>query len=59
MGNIELRDYLASQAMAGDQFDGNGSWSNCVPKKHIIERVRLYYRIADAMMEVRSEEQPI
>ena len=57
---MSLRDYFAGQAMAGDSLDGEGSWDNNVPQKYIVERARLYYRIADAMIKARNpEERPI
>lgn len=56
MKNIELRDYLAGQAVAGMMAwpgePGAGCWHNNSTTEDIAERA---YEIADAMMDARKK----
>lgn len=54
---MTLRDYFASQALAGDfsaQNEHCGAWRDDVPDDQILGRVKFYYRFADAMMKGRA-----
>lgn len=50
-----LRDYFAGQIACGDAMAEDG-WATDAGKQLILGRVRMYYRIADAMLEVRGEK---
>jgi hypothetical protein len=51
-----LRDWFAGQALAGESANSEGGiWDSAAGVINIMERARLYYRIADAMLLARSE----
>lgn len=50
---MSLRDYFAAQVAAGDAA-ADGGWGD-VTAEQAVERARVYYSIADAMMQVRAE----
>ena len=55
---MSLRNYIAIRAMQGDwaaQSEFTGEWANCTSEKYLMERARLYYRIADTMIKVSKE----
>lgn len=49
-----LRDEFAIGAMMGDWASSLGRFDEDGVREHLEERARLYYRMADAMMEVRG-----
>lgn len=49
---MSLRDYFAAKIAAGDAAADDG-WSMKTPDEALINRARLYYRIADAMLAAR------
>jgi hypothetical protein len=51
---MSLRDYFAGQALAGDMAD-DALPSDASPAL-LAERAHLYYRIADAMLKIRAED---
>ena len=57
-GEISLRNYIATRVMQGDwaaQSEFTGEWANSTSDKYLMERARLYYRMADAMIKVSKE----
>ena len=51
------RDYFAAQAMMGDMANSEGGvYGNQADRDALIERARLFYRIADAMLEASAED---
>ena len=57
----DRRDLFAGLAMAGDwaaQSGDSGFWNEEAKKEYLLPRARLYYRMADAMLEAREERQP-
>lgn len=57
---MSLLDYFAGQALAGDwaaQSMDIGIWSDDTADVNLESRARLYYRMAQAMIEVKAEEQ--
>ncbi|SAK59167.1 hypothetical protein AWB76_02697 [Caballeronia temeraria] len=54
---MSLRDYFAGQALAGDMADEK--LSNDAPPAFLQERAQLYYRLADAMLKARAEEEAL
>ncbi|KXU93487.1 hypothetical protein CR51_29320 [Caballeronia megalochromosomata] len=54
---MSLRDYFAGQALAGDMADERLA-SDASPA--LLEaRAQLYYRLADAMLRVRAEDEAL
>ncbi|WP_225740273.1 hypothetical protein [Burkholderia cepacia] len=53
---MTLRDYFAAQAMAGDAANSaqDSTWQNDTPDDLLLERAKLYYRLADAMLKARG-----
>lgn len=51
---MTLRDYFAAKIAAGDAAAGDG-WSDEHAQSGPSVRARLYYKIADAMMEARNQ----
>lgn len=51
---MSLRDYFAAQAMAGHMGAGNTAITNAITDSALKERAKLYYRMADAMLEARK-----
>ncbi|SAK95855.1 hypothetical protein AWB82_06962 [Caballeronia glebae] len=54
---MSLRDYFAGQALAGDMAD-DGLPNDASPAL-LEERAQLYYRLADAMLKVRTAEEAL
>ena len=54
---MSLRDYFAGQALAGDMAEDTLP-SDASPAQ-IEERAQLYYRLADAMLKVRAEDEAL
>lgn len=54
---MSLRDYFAGQALAGDMADD--TLSNDASSEFLEERAQLYYRLADAMLKARAEEEAL
>ena len=54
---MSLRDYFAGQALAGDMAD-DALPSDASPAL-LEERAQFYYRLADAMLKVRAEEEAV
>ncbi|WP_232470919.1 hypothetical protein [Caballeronia hypogeia] len=54
---MSLRDYFAGQALAGDMAD-EALPSDASPAL-LEQRARLYYRLADAMLKVRAEDEAL
>ncbi|BAN22885.1 hypothetical protein [Caballeronia insecticola] len=54
---MSLRDYFAGQALAGDMADD--ALPSNASAALLEERAQLYYRLADAMLRVRAEEEAI
>ena len=55
---MSLRNYIAIQAMQGDwaaQSESTGEWANSTSEEYLLNRARLYYRMADAMIKVSKE----
>ena len=55
---MSLRNYIAIQAMQGDwsaQREYTGEWTIEVSEKNLLNKARLYYRVADAMIKVSKE----
>jgi len=55
---MSLRNYIAIQAMQGDwaaQSESVGEWANNTSENYLLDRARLYYRMADAMIKVSKE----
>jgi hypothetical protein len=50
---MTLRDYFAAKVAQGDAGAADG-WSSGVSEITLEERVKLYYRIADAMLKARE-----
>ena len=49
---------IAIQAMQGDwasQSESTGEWANSTSEEYLLNRARLYYRMADAMIKVSKE----
>ena len=52
---MSMRDHFAGQALAGDMGNGyEGSFANDTEDTYLVQRARLMYRIADAMLEARK-----
>lgn len=51
---MTIRDYFAAKIAGGDAGFESG-WSNAVDDIVLEARARLYYRMADAMLNARSE----
>ena len=59
-GGMNLRDYFAAKAMAGDWAAQNefiGEFENDLPDDAFAERAATYYRMADAMLAEREREE--
>ena len=55
---MSLRNYIAIRAMQGDwaaQSESTGEWANSTSEEYLLNRARLYYRMADAMIKVSKE----
>lgn len=55
---MSLRNYIAIKAMQGDwasQSESTGEWANSTSEEYLLNRARLYYRMADAMIKVSKE----
>ena len=56
---MDLRDYFATKAMAGDwaaqDSEDIGAFPCDVDEEILIKRAQLYYRMADAMLKTRSK----
>lgn len=55
---MTLRDYFAAKAMAGDFAAQNelcGEIDNDTPYEWMLGRAKLFYRMADAMMQAREK----
>ena len=55
---MSLRNYIAIQAMQGDwasQGESTGEWTSEVSDENLLNRARLYYRMADVMIKVSKE----
>lgn len=50
---MTLRDYFAASLAQGDA--ASEAWSNDVSLDIVLKRCRLYYQIADIMLQVREE----
>ena len=56
-GGMSKRDYIAAQAMVGDMANSDGGvFGDDAPREVLLKRARLYYRMADAMLEVSAED---
>jgi len=56
---MSLRDYFAAKAMQGDmasQAEGYHTVMSEDSDERLLELSKLYYRIADAMLEARSKQ---
>jgi hypothetical protein len=54
---MTLRDWFAGEALAGEmasQSVETGEWSNTATDRYLIDRARLLYRFADAMLVARA-----
>lgn len=54
----KLRDEFAKAALQGDwaaQNEYSGSFRPDIPETSLIERARMYYRMADAMLAAREK----
>lgn len=52
---MTLRDYFAGHALAGEMVASTaGCWRNDTPQEHLVERAKLLYRMAEAMIEARK-----
>lgn len=54
---IDLRDYFAAKAMQGDwaaQSDETGEFTDNTSDVSLQNKAKLFYRMADAMLEVRN-----
>ena len=57
-GGMTLRDYLVAQIAGGDAAASdaeNSGWDSSISDEKIHKRVRLYYRIADAILAARGK----
>ncbi|AQG98299.1 hypothetical protein A9R05_05290 [Burkholderia sp. KK1] len=54
---MSLRDYFAGQALAGDMADE--ALPSDASSTLLEERAQLYYRLADAMLKVRAEDEAV
>jgi hypothetical protein len=54
---MSLRDYFAGQALAGDMADE--ALPNDASSTLLEERAQLYYRLADAMLRVRAQDEAL
>lgn len=55
--HMSKRDYIAAQAMVGDMANSDGGvFGDDAPREVLLKRARLYYRMADAMLEVSAED---
>jgi hypothetical protein len=54
---MSLRDYFAGQALAGDIAED--ALPNDASAALLEARAQLYYRLADAMLKVRAEEEAV
>ncbi|SAL64295.1 hypothetical protein AWB71_03731 [Caballeronia peredens] len=54
---MSLRDYFAGQALAGDM--ANDALPHNASPALLEERAQLYYRLADAMLRIRAEEEAL
>jgi hypothetical protein len=54
---MSLRDYFAGQALAGDMAEG--ALPNDASLAFLEQRAQLYYRLADAMLKVRAEDEAL
>ena len=54
---MSLRDYFAGQALAGDMADE--AFGNDASSALLEERAQLYYRLADAMLRVRAQDEAL
>ncbi|SAL73019.1 hypothetical protein AWB74_04437 [Caballeronia arvi] len=54
---MSLRDYFAGQALAGDMADE--ALPNDASPTLLEERAQLYYRLADAMLRVRAQDEAV
>lgn len=55
---MSLRDYFAGEALAGDSANLEGAWDDSISDEYLLDRCRLFYRIADAMIEARKPTSP-
>jgi hypothetical protein len=54
---MSLRDYFAGQALAGDMADE--ALPNDASPALLEARAQLYYRLADAMLKIRAEDEAL
>ncbi|SAK62380.1 hypothetical protein AWB75_02687 [Caballeronia catudaia] len=54
---MSLRDYFAGQALAGDMADEALPYD--ASSTLLEERAQLYYRLADAMLKVRAQDEAV
>ncbi|AET88845.1 MULTISPECIES: hypothetical protein [Caballeronia] len=54
---MSLRDYFAGQALAGDMADE--ALPSDASSALLEERAQFYYRLADAMLKVRAEDEAV
>jgi hypothetical protein len=54
---MSLRDYFAGQALAGAM--ASDSLPIDAPPELLEQRAQLYYRLADAMLRIRAEEETL
>ena len=54
-GGMTLRDWFAGQALAGDAANSSdGNYSQSASDAQLLNAAKLFYRIADAMIEARK-----
>lgn len=56
---MSLRDWLAGQALMGDmasQSNDIGEYTNGASNEYLLNRSKLFYRFADAMLAARKEK---
>lgn len=53
---MEMRDYFAASIAGGDWSPGSDhGWSSDISDDRLLDRARLYYRMADAMVKASLE----
>lgn len=54
---MTLRDYFAGQALAGELANTyDGIWENSAADSFLLDRAKLLYRFADAMLKAREAQ---